>query len=122
METYLEPQVGAVPKVGITPDAVNAAYANLAAAKQAYYFAAEAANTARRQYAEEYAAWLLRTGEAAGKNDGERKARFLEAAPDPAAEVEKAETTERRAKLDADLAGLEVERVRTLLRVMEFWN
>lgn len=55
----------------------------------------------------------------AGKNEAERKATLRLMLAEDYAELTAAETTEREMRLDLDLARIEVERVKALLRLAE---
>jgi len=94
---------------------IGEAYARLQQARMALWRAAEQAIQARLTLEKERAARLM-TGEIAGKNEAEREARARELLTSLYEAVEAAEADERRARLEYDLARLEVERVEALLR------
>lgn len=94
---------------------ISDAYERLKGARLALWEAAEQTIRARLNLEKERAARLM-TGEIAGKNEGEREARARELLHSLYEAVERAEAEERRARLEHDLAKLEVERVEAVLR------
>lgn len=94
---------------------ISGAYERLKEARVRLWEAAEQAIRARLALEKERAARLM-TGEIAGKNESEREARARELLHSLYAAVETAEAEERQARLEHDLAKLEVERVEAVLR------
>ncbi len=72
----------------------------------------------RRYELEQERAARLASGEIMGKNAEEREARARDILASFYANLTEAEAKERRAKLDHDLAKIEVERIDTLLRYL----
>jgi hypothetical protein len=94
---------------------ISSAYGRLAKSKQDLWQVAERV-TARRIALERAQAMALVSGEISGRNEAERQAQARERLHGEYAELEAAEAEERRARLDYDLARIEVERIETVLR------
>lgn len=95
---------------------IAAAYDKLAQARMALWGAAERTLRARLDLERERSARLM-TGEITGKNEAEREARARELLTSLFGALELAETDERRAKLEFDLARIGVDKVEALLRL-----
>jgi hypothetical protein len=97
---------------------INNAYANLTITREELHAASQAAIMARIDLETETARATL-AGEIVGKNAEERAAKAREILADHFNALEACESSERRARLDFDLAGYEVERVKLVIRAEE---
>jgi hypothetical protein len=96
---------------------VTAAYDKLARARVELWGAIERVIRARLDVEKERGARMM-TGEIAGKNETEREARARELLSSLYLALESAEADERRARLEHDLAKIEVERVELIVRLL----
>lgn len=96
---------------------INAAFGKLAQARMELWGATERANRARLDVEKEHGARMM-TGEIAGKNEAEREARSRELLGSLYLALESAEADERRARLEHDLAKIEVERVDLIVKLL----
>lgn len=102
----------------ITEQEINGAYAAQKKATENYFKAAEQAIKAKQDY-ESKVLFALTSGQIVGKNQAERDAAARDIySPEYNFSIKKDEE-ERTAKLEFDLAALEVSRVRALLRIAE---
>lgn len=102
----------------ITETELNAAYVNLTSAMTQAHAAARAEVDAKRGLEKARLA-AITDGRIDGKNAELREAAAREALADLYASLEEAERVASDARLALDLAKLEVERVRALLRITE---
>ncbi len=96
---------------------INAAYDKLTQTRAEMWGATERAIRARLDVERERSARMM-TGEIAGKNETEREARARELLHSLFTALETAEADERRARLEHDLAKIEVERVELIVRLL----
>lgn len=96
---------------------INAAYNRLAQTRAEMWGATERTIRARLDVERERSARMM-TGEIVGKNEAEREARARELLHSLFTALEIAEADERRAKLEHDLAKIEVERVELIVRLL----
>lgn len=96
---------------------INAAYDKLAKTRVDMWGAIEQTIRARLDVEKERGARVM-TGEIVGKNEAERDARARELLHSLFAALESAEADERRARLEHDLAKIEVERVELIVRLL----
>lgn len=97
--------------------AITVAYAQLTKARLELWGATERTIRARLALEHERGARLM-TGEIVGKNEAEREARARELLTSLYGDVEISEADERRARLEADLARIEVDRIEAVLRLL----
>ncbi len=102
----------------VTTQAIETAYSALRAALQKAHHTGQASIEAKTRLERRKLA-ALAAGSLTGKNSEEREAAARERFGDLYTELEEAERTAADAKLDLDLARLEVDRVRCLLRLAE---
>lgn len=96
---------------------ITAAYGKLAQTRMELWGATERTIRARLDVEKERAARMM-TGEIAGKNEAEREARARELLHSLFTELENAEADERQARLQFDLAKIEVERVELIVKLV----
>ena len=96
---------------------ITAAYDKLAKSRVELWGAIERTIRARLDVEKERAARLM-TGEIAGKNETERDARARELLGSLYISLESAEADERRARLEHDLAKIDVERVEVIVKLL----
>jgi hypothetical protein len=98
-------------------ETITAAYDKLAKSRVELWGAIERTIRARLDVEKERAARLM-TGEIAGKNETERDARARELLGSLYISLESAEADERRARLEHDLAKIDVERVELIVKLL----
>jgi hypothetical protein len=96
---------------------ISAAYGKLAQTRVELWGAIERTIRARLDVEKERGARMM-TGEIAGKNETEREARARELLGALYLALESAEADERRARLEHDLAKIEVDRVELVVRMV----
>ena len=96
---------------------ITAAYDKLAKSRVELWGAIERTIRARLDVEKERAARLM-TGEIAGKNETERDARARELLGSLYLSLESAEADERRARLEHDLAKIDVDRVELIVKLL----
>ncbi len=104
--------------MNVTTQAIDTAYSALRAALQKAHHTGQAAIDAKTKLERRKLAALV-AGSITGKNAEEREAAARKRFADLYTELEEAERTAADAKLELDLARLEVDRVRCLLRLDE---
>ena len=100
---------------------ISNAYANLVIARDELHAAGTAAIMARISLDTATARATL-AGEIVGKNAEERAAKAREILADQYNALEVCESTERRARLDFDLAQYEIERCKLIVRLITSTN
>ena len=96
---------------------ITAAYGKLAQTRVELWGTIERTIRARLDVEKERAARMM-TGEIAGKNEAEREARARELLGSLYRALESAEADERQARLQHDLAKIEVERVELIVKLL----
>jgi hypothetical protein len=96
---------------------ITAAYGKLAQTRMELWGAIERTIRARLDVEKERGARIM-TGEIAGKNEAEREARARELLHSLFAALEAAEADERQARLQQDLAKIEVDRVELIVKLL----
>lgn len=96
---------------------ISAAYGKLAQTRVDLWGAIERAIRAKLDVEKERGARVM-TGEIAGKNEAEREARARELLGSLYLTLESAEADERQARLQHDLAKIEVERVELIVKLL----